>query len=121
MKRLTKIPKFVYFTLGDNGWVNGPYINPKKGYINRKFKLTEKLEKSLKKIGVISFSIKDFLVFKTNFVVEHCDKNNSFISNDVEYRAICGLNGVCGHTFDGVIETIKPKRVRIIMILKLLH
>jgi hypothetical protein len=35
-----KIPEFVYF-VGDDGWIQGPYVAPKKGYKNRKFKLTE--------------------------------------------------------------------------------
>lgn len=40
--RFTKqTPEFVYFVGEDGGWIQGPYMNPKKGYNNRKFKLTE--------------------------------------------------------------------------------
>ena len=39
--RYTKgVPEYVYF-VGEDGWVQGPYVNPKKGYKNRKFKITE--------------------------------------------------------------------------------
>jgi hypothetical protein len=39
--RYTKsIPEFVYF-IGDSGWIEGPFVHPKSGRINRKFKLTE--------------------------------------------------------------------------------
>jgi hypothetical protein len=39
--RMTKqIPEFIYF-IGDGEWISGPYVNPKKGYKNRKFKITE--------------------------------------------------------------------------------
>ena len=40
--RYTKtIPEFVYFVGNDGNWVSGPYVNPKAGYPNRKFKITE--------------------------------------------------------------------------------
>jgi len=35
-----KIPEFIYF-IGDGEWIQGPYINPKRGSKNRKFKITE--------------------------------------------------------------------------------
>lgn len=35
-----KIPEFVYF-VGEGEWVEGPYVNPKSGRGNRKFKLEE--------------------------------------------------------------------------------
>ena len=35
-----KIPEFIYF-IGEGEWIQGPYINPKRGYENRKFKITE--------------------------------------------------------------------------------
>jgi len=35
-----KIPEYVYF-VGTSGWIEGPFVNPKKGYTNRKFLLTE--------------------------------------------------------------------------------
>lgn len=39
--RMTKqIPEFVYF-IGEGEWVSGPYVNPKRGCKNRKFKITE--------------------------------------------------------------------------------
>lgn len=39
--RYTKqIPKYIYF-VGDGEWIEGPYVNPKKGRTNRKFLLTE--------------------------------------------------------------------------------
>lgn len=39
--RFTKqIPEFVYF-VGENGWIQGPYVRPQRGYKNRKFKITE--------------------------------------------------------------------------------
>lgn len=36
-----KTPEFVYFIGEDGGWIQGPYMNPKSGHKNRKFKLTE--------------------------------------------------------------------------------
>lgn len=40
--RYTKgLPEFVYFIEGSDGWFQGPFVNPKKGYNNKKFKLTE--------------------------------------------------------------------------------
>jgi len=36
-----KTPEFVYFIGDDGDWIQGPYVNPKSGYENRKFKLTE--------------------------------------------------------------------------------
>jgi hypothetical protein len=36
-----KTPEFVYFIGDDGDWIMGPYVNPKSGYENRKFKLTE--------------------------------------------------------------------------------
>lgn len=39
--RMTKkIPEFIYF-IGHGEWISGPYVNPKKGCKNRKFKITE--------------------------------------------------------------------------------
>jgi hypothetical protein len=39
--RSTKqLPEFVYF-VGEGEWIQGPYVNPKKGRQNRKFKITE--------------------------------------------------------------------------------
>lgn len=35
-----KIPPYVYF-VGDGEWIQGPYVNPQKGRVNRKFLLTE--------------------------------------------------------------------------------
>jgi hypothetical protein len=43
-----KTPEFVYFIGEDGGWIQGPYVNPKKGYKNRKFKLTEILIDEIK-------------------------------------------------------------------------
>jgi hypothetical protein len=36
-----KTPEYVYFIGEDGGWIQGPYVNPKKGRKNRKFLLTE--------------------------------------------------------------------------------
>ena len=42
--RYTKsIPEFVYF-IGKSGWIEGPFVHPKSGKANRKFKLTEIIE-----------------------------------------------------------------------------
>lgn len=35
-----KIPPYIYF-LGEGEWIQGPYVNPQKGRVNRKFLLTE--------------------------------------------------------------------------------
>lgn len=35
------LPEYVYFIGDDNDWVSGPYVNPKRGYTCRKFKLVE--------------------------------------------------------------------------------
>jgi hypothetical protein len=35
-----KIPEYVYF-VGTSGWIDGPYVHPQKGRINRKFLVTE--------------------------------------------------------------------------------
>ena len=35
-----KIPEHIYF-VGTGEWIEGPFVNPKKGYTNRKFALTE--------------------------------------------------------------------------------
>ena len=32
------LPEFIYFIGKDDGWIQGPFINPKAGHINRKFK-----------------------------------------------------------------------------------
>ena len=43
-KRYTKkIPEFVYF-VGTGEWIQGSFVNPKKGFVNRKFSLTEIIE-----------------------------------------------------------------------------
>jgi hypothetical protein len=39
--RYTKsIPEFVYF-VGEREWMQGPFVHPKRGHVNRKFALTE--------------------------------------------------------------------------------
>jgi hypothetical protein len=35
-----KIPEFIYF-VGKGEWIQGPFVHPKRGQQNRKFKLTE--------------------------------------------------------------------------------
>lgn len=35
------VPEFVYFIGRGDDWVQGPYVNAKSGYTNRKFKLVE--------------------------------------------------------------------------------
>lgn len=42
-----KIPEFVYF-VGEGEWIQGPFVNPKRGRPNRKFKLTEIIEEEKK-------------------------------------------------------------------------
>jgi hypothetical protein len=44
-----KTPEFVYFIGYDGDWIQSPYVNPKPGYDNRKFKLTEVLMDEPKK------------------------------------------------------------------------
>jgi len=39
-----KIPEFVYFIEATKGWFDGPYVHPKLGRKNRKFKLKEVTE-----------------------------------------------------------------------------
>lgn len=44
--RYTKsIPEYVYF-VGEGEWIQGPYVKPQKGRVNRKFKITEIIEKT---------------------------------------------------------------------------
>jgi hypothetical protein len=35
-----KIPEYVYF-VGEGEWIQGPFVNPKPGRVNRKFLVTE--------------------------------------------------------------------------------
>jgi len=35
-----KLPTHIYF-VGEGEWIQGPYVNPKKGSNNRKFLITE--------------------------------------------------------------------------------
>jgi len=47
--RYTKsIPEFVYF-VGEGEWIQGPYVKPQRGSVNRKFKLTEVIEEPKEK------------------------------------------------------------------------
>lgn len=40
--RFTKsIPEYIYFIGEDGNWVYGPYVKPKEGRVNRKFKIIE--------------------------------------------------------------------------------
>jgi hypothetical protein len=105
-----KIPEFIYFVGDGNYWIQGPYVNPKKGYINRKFKLVEVLEEPIKKVAVISLNIDDFLEFKATLSnVKKGDRKNRFTVDNTDYLYIKPIDGTCGHTFDDVIETEKAK------------
>lgn len=53
-----KIPMYVYF-VGDGEWIQGPYVNPQKGRVNRKFLLTEvpiTIDEQIKKIKKVKIT-----------------------------------------------------------------
>jgi hypothetical protein len=109
-----KKPTIVYYIqTGSNSYI-GPYGNkPSQKMLDKvyatnvaTFNLID-VSKPSQKIGVIALSVNDFLAWKKeNLLIESGpSRKNYFISDNKTYYCVSTIDGMCGYTFDNVIET----------------